>query len=536
MSEHYMNPFDFVPLPPDGPRAVPAEVLKEPRYEGYIEYSLEILTPLHITGKIEAGGHGNNIFFTKKYFYREHNDGPLVIPGSSIRGMLSSYIEALTASDFGALTIGNEKKIPYAKQYHGPRHVKNRHVGFKMHASDHPEAENKEPIPPYRHFDLIKNDKVMYERNITLPVKFGQRKVNDITSFLFGVVNENEKLDSFRSRLLFDDIIIPNQINTENIPAWDVVGLASMGSPNPRANTAWYFTYKYSDKKNKENPRKRKVGRGSFETWEVLADKIRGRKFYFHQDPQNCFEHYEKYWKKPTDIQCPTRETGWADLKKYDVESLVPQKKGNEIKGRIDFRDMPLSLLKLVLIALELGKPQAHKLGGLKPFGFGSVRFKVGCKKIRSIYNVFSELNNNFEKIYQSMKDNLIDSETLIDPVALKWLTKISHFPDTIQNRDYIFIYPPYRQEEFPKDVDKKERIKSIYNIYRLSSHQKGFAHVEQVKKDFQNKLIIPSPGTSEKITLFFDHYQKVSSNFNDVMGEDFDYNHVRTDKVEKSK
>ena len=46
-----MNPFEFVPLPQDGPKELPQNVIKTPRYEGYLIYSIKTLTPLHISGK-----------------------------------------------------------------------------------------------------------------------------------------------------------------------------------------------------------------------------------------------------------------------------------------------------------------------------------------------------------------------------------------------------------------------------------------------------------------------------------------------------
>lgn len=56
---HYMNPFDFVPLP-DKPKEMPEAIKDEQRYEGYIEFSVIPLTPIHISGTTESNNANND--------------------------------------------------------------------------------------------------------------------------------------------------------------------------------------------------------------------------------------------------------------------------------------------------------------------------------------------------------------------------------------------------------------------------------------------------------------------------------------------
>ena len=84
---HYMNPFDFVPMPDGGPIAIPEDILNQPRLEGYIEYSIEVRTPLHITGKTTK----SSSHYDRKWFFRQA--GKRVIPGASVRGMVSAFID-----------------------------------------------------------------------------------------------------------------------------------------------------------------------------------------------------------------------------------------------------------------------------------------------------------------------------------------------------------------------------------------------------------------------------------------------------------
>lgn len=477
-----MNPFDFVPLP-SSPQTIPKNVLEEKRCEGYLTYSIEVLTPLHISNKIYSTGNGNNLHYSKRYFHRNQENGNPAIPASSIRGMLAAFIEAMTGSDFGALTIGDEGKGPYAKKY------QERHVGFKMQAGDNPNSNH--------------DDKRKFERNITLPNGFAQRKVEDIARFMFGYVSEKEKEgevitskeNAQKGRLIFEDLVLSRDIQMIDKKAWDVLGTAAMGSPNPRANVAWYFTA--------GNQRIRNVNQGRFKVWEILADKVRGRKFYFHQDPDQCFDYYDKNWKKPHKEKLVKNTEGWVPLVDYDVESVMP----NQIisDGRIDFKDMPLSFIKLLLFSLELEPSLAHKLGGLKPFGFGSIKIRVNEINYRATEDVFSAWMTTRDELEQ------LKIVELRDKKAIMWLNQILYFPDDTEKAHYLFVYPPYRQEIGPGYL---RQFRLDPSEYKLSAHQKGFAQPEMVR-DPKNP---PIPGESLKTTLFFDVYQKNALNFNKVM------------------
>lgn len=481
---HYMNPFEFVPLPVNGPREIATIVAHgTPRLEGYLTYSLTTLTPLHITGKTTK----ENNHFEKKRFYE--NYGKKVIPGSSLRGMIASFVEAITGSDLGAFTRGDEKsnsnKSPYGKHYDKNNAQKCRHVGFLMASADDP-TETKNKLETYHHKGQ-KKTRCRYERNETLPPRFGRHVVNDTARFLFGYVDqENEKAKA--GRLIFEDLIIPDDIKLVDQPAWDLKSDAVFGSPNPRANTAWYFTPGES--------RVRKTDSG-FRVWEVLADKVRGRKFYFHQRHEACHEEYLKWQRK------------WlSDLTKYNVEALEP---GTTItNGRIYFTDLPETMLTLLAYSLMLPEMNmAHKLGALKPFGFGSVRIEVDELFYRDMANPLNPIES------QGLKGKLVGS--LIDQVSYRFLKKIMHFPEDGEEKDYLFIYPPFN----PKGHTAEE---------------KGFAVVERVydrhlapgnvnrsncsgKQTGTSPPGHPIPGKSKKTTLFFDHYQINAKNFEKVMG-----------------
>lgn len=156
---NYMNPFEFVPLPVNGPREIPTIIARgTPRLEGYLAYSLKALTPLHITGKTTK----KDNCFEKKSFYESY--GKKVIPGSSLRGMIASFVEAFTGSDLGTFTRGDEKsksnRPPYGKHYDENNSQKCRHVGFLMASADDP-IETKNKLDKYHHRGQKKHDVVM---------------------------------------------------------------------------------------------------------------------------------------------------------------------------------------------------------------------------------------------------------------------------------------------------------------------------------------------------------------------------------------
>ena len=480
---YYMNPFEFVPLPVNGPQKIPTIVDSgTPRFEGYLTYSLTTLTHLHITGKTTP----KNNRFEKKRFYE--NYGKKVIPGSSLRGMIASFIEALTGSDLGAFTRGDEKS-KYGKHYDENNAQKCRHVGFLMASADDCIKDRKKLYSYRDQHTGQEKTRCRYERNETLPPRFGRHVVNDAARFLFGYVDgENEKASA--GRLIFEDLIIPENVKMINQPAWDLNSKAVFGSPNPRANTAWYFTPGES--------RVRKTDRG-FRVWEVLADKVRGRKFYFHQRHEACHEEYRK----------------WKNLVEYHAQSV---KQDSVIpNGRIYFRDLPETMLTLLAYALMLPEMNmAHKLGALKPFGFGSVRIEIDELLYRDMANPLNPIET------QGLKGKLVGS--LIDQVSYRFLKKIMHFPEDGEEKDYLFIYPPFN----PKGK---------------TAEKKGFAVVEQVydrhlapgnvnrsncsaKQTASSPPGHPTPEKSSKTTLFFDQYQMKAKNFEKVMGGK-DYLHL---------
>lgn len=494
---YYMNPFDFVPLP-DKPKPLPESAKNAPLLEGYLEYTLTVKTPLHISGLTKKDIKRRH--FTEKSFYE--NYGQRIIPGSSVRGMLSAFIEAVTGSDLKSYTRGDEgednsqAKTPYEKTY-------GRHVGFLMTSQDDPN-KNKNIKIEYKDKRGNLKKRCKYERHETLPDGFGLHKETDVARYLFGFVDEEEKSDQREKkeseksvanagRLIFEDIQFSKDL-LGTFKAWDLKSDAIMGGPNPRANTGWYF--------EPGEYRIRKTDKG-FRVWEALADKVRGRKFYFHQDPASCHDEYKK-WRK------------WMPLAEYQVNA-VPA--GTVIQGgRIYFKGLNETMLMFLAYALGLEPGMAHKLGALKPFGFGSVTFSVN-----DLYH--REITCPLNPIKHSELRGRVPLD-IFDPVAYNYLKRIMRFPKENESKHYLFIYPPFNSDR------------------SKPAEERGFAYVENADRSATPGNVDrsdcamtknpasppghPEPGKSKKTTMFFDHYQMNAANFEHVMGGK-DYSHLKS-------
>ena len=189
------------------------------------------------------------------------------------------------------------------------------------------------------------------------------------------------------------------------------------------------------------------------------------------------------------------------ELIEYDVECL-PQ--GADLPaGRIYFADMPEPMLRLLTYALCFRREDAdmrHKLGALKPYGYGSIEIAIDGRKClrRDMANPFADLASWTPA----------SARTIFDSRAWRYLKRIMHYPTTAEQRDYIFVYPHYRQEERGGP--------------RLNAEQKGFAQAAE-PRDTANPL---TPANCRKIPMFFDHYQQNAINFQAVMGGR-DYTHL---------
>jgi CRISPR/Cas system CSM-associated protein Csm3 (group 7 of RAMP superfamily) len=421
-ANHPPNPFWFVPTHGDTAACLPLEKwgVYDPKTRrvpaaaqagsprelltGRVVMTLTTITPLHVAGKIEASPGPQ---MKMRHFYRRKRIGAdgepeelPVIEGSSVRGTVRAYIEALTNGVASSYTVGFEhssrdpKRGPYAKQFNS------RHLGFWVGPAPGTKEggnsrERREAFASTfsvgggtRHVfgSAGGRDVIDGGAHLWVPPKLGDRLGTDLAptgadlhpvaadaaTLMFGLVTldaetktEPDKKEdkarpapvhALRGRVRFGDVWFRGadlEISQEG--SLDLPTAAGMGGPKPSRSTWWYFP--------PAEVRLRRVRQGAFVTAEFVgARSYRGRKFYFHQDPTRCIRWYRSNW-------------GHQSLRTVPTERVKGGTTSSEFV--VEFENLPRCLVELLLVALRPSCGVRHKLGGLKPFGYGSVEFNV---------------------------------------------------------------------------------------------------------------------------------------------------------------
>ena len=155
-------------------------------------------------------------------------------------------------------------------------------------------------------------------------------------------------------------------------------------------------------------------------TYDTLEAKLRGRKFYRHQNEANKQEY--------------VRAGRIEDHQNRTIRDAL--KPGAKFKFTIEFENLAPVELGALLWAIEMEDGMFHKLGMGKPLGFGSV--KISIKKLEALH---------IKERYSSFKSNgwkVINKDTYT-----KW---INLFKGTMKNR-------------YGKDFDSLENIKDLRAI-----------------------------------------------------------------------
>jgi len=133
------------------------------------------------------------------------------------------------------------------------------------------------------------------------------------------------------------------------------ITLAILGSPKP-TTTQFYLL--------KDQGNGKLVPDGNV-TYDNAEARLRGRKFYRHQDASNSSEY-----TRATDAQ----HSGKDDQNRTVRGALD---KGAKFTFTVDFENLAREELGALLWSLELEPGMCHRLGFAKPLGFGSVRLTV---------------------------------------------------------------------------------------------------------------------------------------------------------------
>ncbi len=435
---HNPVPFDFVPFSNAAPKTLTDGEweAKGNLVSGHILYSMDILTPIHIVGKQTRQGNQNNYKITQSFFNR--SGGRPVIPGSSIKGMIRSFFEALTNSWVSQAT----DKYPKVYEEH--------HLGFAAYGGPEPKKIRYGPMIPERFHPAARDGKI------------------DLASFLFGIVIEDkdekeEKELAYPSRMMFEDIPLASDILNENsmrLP--DIPGKAFMGGPKPKINTWWYFEPLGIAERQAKGHR----------TTDFIGEHYRGRKFYFHQNPEKTMSWYGNRNNWPHQ----TRKRGRmvSSYYTYPVETVPRGAPGH---GRICFERVPKPLLELFILCLQPGTRIKHKIGYGRAFGLGSVGISVKEVTVFASDTILQEPSPfDFKSVADAgfVKGN--DYVGYVDTGALQWLARILSFDELLKRQDYVLTYPPFTDRYFktPVPMNKVRDVQRRQGDYTTESIAEG--------------------------------------------------------------
>ncbi|MEM2144050.1 MAG: RAMP superfamily CRISPR-associated protein [Candidatus Jordarchaeaceae archaeon] len=497
--DHNPNPFDFVFFA-DRPNLYSKAELDKlgDLVSGYLEVELKALTPVHIVGRQdpETGKEGRKIL--KSYFYRE--DGKPCIPGSSIRGMLRSFIEALTN---GWVSEANEE---YEKQRG------DRHIGFKSF-ENYENLFTKRKIKALIHSAIPSVYKPKFQIN--------ESDKLDIATFLFGyVTTEKEvgKVRALKGKVVIEDAMInENNISFGNeLP--DIEDEAFMGGPNPRANSWWYF------KPYQVRERWVRAAGRAFSVADFVGREYWGRKFYFHQYPEPCIEFYLKeengkkisqwanMFSQEDNIDIRDRKKLLEKLYRYEVEVFKTE---NTCCFRVYIRSLPEKLFRLLCLALCPGNTIRHKLGYGKPFGFGSVEFSIKKAMLRKEKSSDwpDKLKDEFETIHNWLNESWKAEEIkeFIDEEVLKRFAQILGWPPI---NGVVFSYPPFYGKYFRHPVSWQNEFQTIANKLRLSPSGGGRIYAVNEGEGIR----IAQEMWDNKKTIHFQLYQARAKGFKQIL------------------
>ncbi len=339
----FYNPYHFIPI---GESITPAFELKEFKnkthktknfshacyhngsFSGRMICSIETISPIFIGSQVSEEAN-NQTETAKKIAPFELELGVPAIPGSSIRGLISSIAEAASNSAMRAL----EKKD----------------YSFRNDNSyDFFKSINPNLLPL--------NDNPIYERdNLTM------------AEMMFGFVEQKEKKEAsdshkikdtslcYASRIRFSNALVVCKKNNSYYD--EEVTLKILDSPKPPC-PMMYFKKKNENSNSYIKKKELKTD----------LDSPQGRKVYLHHkiDENNKLTTSTPPWKTS------------KEQENYKQKNrITPIKKKTSFCFHIDFNNLSQTELKLLCYSLRPDENFHHKIGMGKPIGLGSIKIDI---------------------------------------------------------------------------------------------------------------------------------------------------------------
>ena len=573
MSETLMNPFWFVPIRGETARrrtlaewGVYDELTRTRRsttalLTGEIHARIRVVTPVHVTGEIETGGRA----MARRRLYRRfepnaERDLP-VIEGSTLRGTIRSYIEALTNGAASSYLTGHEhssgdpKKGVYAKRF------RDRHVGFWVGPRPTEGLAGKDLVKAHKSTFSVHGSKrhtfgdtsgvhrCDQPAGVFMPEKLGDRSGSDLApsgegqepirvdapTLMFGLVtlagnsedgkswSPNAPVPAIAGRVFFEDAWFDEAAATWGPNSLDLDTDAILGGANPSKSNWWYF--------ERNEIRLRRIQQ--HELAEFIGGQFRGRKFYFHQNPEQCLAWYLRHWKNNSRPACEV----YRKIREVETESIAVGSKSELF--RIRFEELPRCLVELLVLALTPSCRVRHKLGALRPFGFGSVEFEIEDVLVEKVGPASLDLSSETayatdERLMELAKIGPAETNTdqqnrreliladgdgsyLVDTQAWTYLRLISHLPEgrglTASHR--LFVYPAFRSDRGTQDLDRGFALPvRAENLRSIPGNQPPIRNANAQER------VLDRLWKSTKRAIDLDYYQLHSDNFEQVKAE----------------
>ena len=494
---HKPNPFDFVPFVESGPSLYPMKefVTSDNLMTGYLTVCIKALTPVHIVGDQNAVASDpknkskknskQDYRITSSSFFRRK--GTAFIPSSTIRGCLRSFIETATNGWVSQFTPNYEKerqKHKYGFKVDGTVTVQNP----KLFDTQIPSALNEQYILPREVSDAI-----------------------DVSSFLFGYTPEDGK--ARQGRIVIEDAPINiagiDEHKTSKVP--DILHSAFMGGPHPSASS-WWYQYPYQIRLSTLI-----VNGASKEGVDFIGSGYRGRKFYFHQNPEDCVKLY------------PVEENFLSSSTEHPVYPIPIEclKSGSATDDfRIYFEEIPEPLLKILILALTPGSPEItqgvptlrHKLGYGKAYGYGSIEFIITGGKIRGESSGSPEVgyikrlqNEVISSLWDFNKFKAIGIENYLHKESLEGLARILWFDPS---ESTLYQYPPFGDGGFKPGITEHQ-LKEVLD--KISEEQLTRDKMIMVSRVVGKNLARKLYQTGCRKALHFKVYQENSDNYQKI-------------------
>lgn len=402
-------------------------------YSGTIECTLKALTPLLVASSTEKTDNKGREFL-------KLDNGKLVIPGSSLKGMVRSYVEALSRS---AISIINDNRVfyrnvtekdgsDYKRLGNFPKQgekilggfIKPKGAKYKIYPADVRKVEDGEKggkifytVDPDDENKIIAIGSARYFRigykykpkDLTLAEGCPARTYkNDFALHLFGCTNQNE---AYKGKVSIEPAYFDK--NTKKAEELTCI----LGTPHA-SDLAHYLCQTNIDKPKKNNAR-------DLANYNSRESALRGRKFYWHRDPEQQ-----------------------GEILKNNVASLLkPIAKDSETKFIVHLDKVNITELGVILKVLSNKSGHALKLGAGKSVGFGSVHVSISKTDIIDISEKYKSLKSRLNSLQDLKDDQKKVKESEQNSLRIK---AIKAFEDYANIENGI----PFNEQKYVKELE----------------------------------------------------------------------------------